>query len=310
MELSDETSFVCTRRGMILLSYQPVSVLIWTSLLRSRSVRWESVSHSGSRQSGVRWGTRGNEEPQGIKCWKLILQDRTRRSCQDNSSRSVKGFLCASHNIFNNVAFIFLIILLTLFVRLGFSSQCSRSCGKGLQMREVRCLTPAKKHSLECDSDTKPEQEQICNTIPCSPQVSGWCVLWCDSVFMCVSGLSLPASLSSSLITDENCRDRHHNCVMVVQARLCVYAYYKSACCASCIQSAQRAKRQWPAKHRQPRCGGSQWLGQKGWSPLKWQVCRNGQPRLDVWWHDDQIKFNYFLLSLQVKHCENSRFLS
>ncbi|XP_039973282.1 thrombospondin type-1 domain-containing protein 4 isoform X3 [Xiphias gladius] len=94
-------------------------------------------------------------------------------------------------------------------------SACSRSCGKGLQMREVRCLTPAKKHSLECDSDTKPEQEQICNTIPCSPQVS-----------------------------DENCRDRHHNCVMVVQARLCVYAYYKSACCASCIQSAQRAKRQ------------------------------------------------------------------
>lgn len=43
--------------------------------------------------------------------------------------------------------------------------------------------------------------------------------------------------------TDENCRDKHHNCVMVVQARLCVYAYYKNACCASCTQSAQRAKR-------------------------------------------------------------------
>ncbi|KAK9513870.1 hypothetical protein VZT92_027371 [Zoarces viviparus] len=93
-------------------------------------------------------------------------------------------------------------------------SACSRSCGKGLQMREVRCLAPDKKHSHECDLSTKPEQEQICNTIPCSPQVA-----------------------------DENCRDRRHNCVVVVQARMCVYSYYKSACCASCTQSAQRAKR-------------------------------------------------------------------
>ncbi|KAK5862231.1 hypothetical protein PBY51_017649 [Eleginops maclovinus] len=94
-------------------------------------------------------------------------------------------------------------------------SACSRSCGKGLQMREVRCLTPDKKHSHECDLDIKPEREQICNTIPCSPQVS-----------------------------DENCRDRRHNCMMVVQARMCVYSYYKTACCASCTHSAQRAKRQ------------------------------------------------------------------
>uniref|UniRef100_A0A3B5B4U7 ADAMTS like 4 n=1 Tax=Stegastes partitus TaxID=144197 RepID=A0A3B5B4U7_9TELE len=87
-------------------------------------------------------------------------------------------------------------------------SACSRSCGQGLQMREVRCLTAEKKHSPECDPDTKPEQDQTCNTIPCSPQVA-----------------------------DENCRDRRHNCVMVVQARLCVYSYYKAACCASCTQS-------------------------------------------------------------------------
>ncbi|XP_030605999.1 thrombospondin type-1 domain-containing protein 4 [Archocentrus centrarchus] len=93
-------------------------------------------------------------------------------------------------------------------------SACSRSCGKGLQMREVRCLTPEKKHSHECDSNTKPIQEQICNTIPCSPQVP-----------------------------DENCRDVRQQCELVVQARLCVYAYYKKACCASCAQSAQRAKR-------------------------------------------------------------------
>lgn len=93
-------------------------------------------------------------------------------------------------------------------------SACSKSCGKGLQMREVRCLTPEKKHSHECDSSTKPVQEQICNTIPCSPQVS-----------------------------DENCRDVRQQCELVVQARLCVYTYYKKVCCASCVQSAQRAKR-------------------------------------------------------------------
>nr|XP_057941440.1 thrombospondin type-1 domain-containing protein 4 isoform X2 [Doryrhamphus excisus] len=93
-------------------------------------------------------------------------------------------------------------------------SACSRSCGKGLQMREVRCLNPDRKHSQKCDAGIKPEQEQMCNTIPCSPQV-----------------------------TDENCKDRRHNCVMVVQARLCVYSYYKTACCASCTHSAQRAKR-------------------------------------------------------------------
>lgn len=54
-----------------------------------------------------------------------------------------------------------------------FGPQCSRSCGNGVQMREVRCLTADKDHSLACDSNTKPEQEQMCNTLPCSPQVSG-----------------------------------------------------------------------------------------------------------------------------------------
>uniref|UniRef100_A0A8C1STG0 PLAC domain-containing protein n=1 Tax=Cyprinus carpio TaxID=7962 RepID=A0A8C1STG0_CYPCA len=92
-------------------------------------------------------------------------------------------------------------------------STCSRSCGEGVQTREVRCLTADKQHNAACDLDSKPAHERTCNTIPCSP------------------------------FEDENCKDRRHNCVMVVQARLCVYSYYKTACCASCTQSAQRAKR-------------------------------------------------------------------
>lgn len=93
-------------------------------------------------------------------------------------------------------------------------SACSRSCGDGMQTREIRCLTVDKQHSSACDLESKPAQEQSCNTIPCSP------------------------------FEDENCKDRRHNCVTVVQARLCVYTYYKNVCCASCTQSAQRAKRQ------------------------------------------------------------------
>ncbi|KAG7272384.1 hypothetical protein CRUP_035579, partial [Coryphaenoides rupestris] len=93
-------------------------------------------------------------------------------------------------------------------------SSCSRSCGKGLQVREVRCLTADKQYSQECAAATKPDQEQVCNPIPCSPQVA-----------------------------NDKCRDHRANCMMVVQARLCVYPYYKTACCASCTQNAQRAKR-------------------------------------------------------------------
>ncbi|XP_073727939.1 thrombospondin type-1 domain-containing protein 4 isoform X1 [Misgurnus anguillicaudatus] len=93
-------------------------------------------------------------------------------------------------------------------------SACSRSCGDGMQTREIRCLTVDKQHSSACDLESKPAHEQSCNTIPCSP------------------------------FEDENCKDRRHNCVTVVQARLCVYSYYKTVCCASCTQSAQRAKRQ------------------------------------------------------------------
>lgn len=40
--------------------------------------------------------------------------------------------------------------------------------------------------------------------------------------------------------TDENCKDKYYNCNVVVQARLCVYTYYKTACCASCTRVANR----------------------------------------------------------------------
>lgn len=34
--------------------------------------------------------------------------------------------------------------------------------------------------------------------------------------------------------SDPNCKDSYRNCLVVVQARLCNYSYYKKICCASC----------------------------------------------------------------------------
>ncbi|XP_063296003.1 ADAMTS-like protein 4 [Pelobates fuscus] len=90
-------------------------------------------------------------------------------------------------------------------------SACSQSCLGGVQTREVRCLASDRTYSHLCDLDSKPEERKVCNTQPCSA------------------------------VLDENCRDRFHNCAVVVQARLCVYAYYKQACCSSCTHSLIRS---------------------------------------------------------------------
>ncbi|KAM9294062.1 ADAMTS-like protein 4 [Gastrophryne carolinensis] len=91
-------------------------------------------------------------------------------------------------------------------------STCSQSCLGGMQVREVRCLASDRSYSQLCDLDSKPDDTRACNTQPCSA------------------------------VLDENCRDRYHNCAVVVQARLCVYAYYKQACCSSCSHSLQRSR--------------------------------------------------------------------
>ncbi|XP_030042964.1 ADAMTS-like protein 4 isoform X2 [Microcaecilia unicolor] len=91
-------------------------------------------------------------------------------------------------------------------------STCSQSCLGGLQLREVRCLTGNRTLSDLCDPDMKPAEKRTCNTQPCMPEL------------------------------DENCKDRHHSCPLVVQARLCVYAYYKGACCASCFHALERSR--------------------------------------------------------------------
>nr|XP_006006141.1 PREDICTED: ADAMTS-like protein 4 isoform X2 [Latimeria chalumnae] len=90
-------------------------------------------------------------------------------------------------------------------------SACSKSCQGGVQMREVRCLKEDRILSADCDLAVRPVEKQACN-----PQ-------------LCASELG------------ENCRDKYHNCLVITQARLCVYSYYKMVCCASCTRAARRA---------------------------------------------------------------------
>ncbi|XP_071257323.1 thrombospondin type-1 domain-containing protein 4-like isoform X2 [Salvelinus alpinus] len=89
-------------------------------------------------------------------------------------------------------------------------SACSKTCEGGFRVREVRCLSDGMLSSEGCEEELKPVEREECNPEPCVPHI------------------------------DENCRDKYFNCNVVVQARLCVYDYYKTTCCASCTRVAHR----------------------------------------------------------------------
>lgn len=89
-------------------------------------------------------------------------------------------------------------------------SMCSKSCQGGFRVREVRCLSDDMTLSNLCDPQLKPEEKESCNPQDCVPEV------------------------------EETCKDKYYNCNVVVQARLCVYNYYQTACCASCTRAANR----------------------------------------------------------------------
>ncbi|XP_015238473.1 PREDICTED: thrombospondin type-1 domain-containing protein 4 isoform X1 [Cyprinodon variegatus] len=91
-------------------------------------------------------------------------------------------------------------------------SSCSKTCEGGFRVREVRCLSDDMMSSEACDEQLRPAEREDCRPEPCIPQI------------------------------DLNCRDKYFNCNVVVQARLCVYDYYKTACCASCSRGENRQK--------------------------------------------------------------------
>ncbi|XP_026576073.1 ADAMTS-like protein 4 [Pseudonaja textilis] len=91
-------------------------------------------------------------------------------------------------------------------------STCSRSCMGGVQAREAQCLTQNKTLSTLCLPHLKPATKRPCNSQPCLPSLDG------------------------------SCRDKYPNCAVIVQARLCVYSYYKAACCVSCSHALEATR--------------------------------------------------------------------
>ncbi|XP_070496473.1 thrombospondin type-1 domain-containing protein 4 isoform X2 [Chironomus tepperi] len=101
-------------------------------------------------------------------------------------------------------------------------TECSKSCGNGMQKRTVKCLEVDKKdmtlrESNSCKYLERPTSMRYCNTQSCSetttrnPRVD---IIQND---------------------DPQCRDKLSNCFVVLQKiNLCAYHYYSENCCQSC----------------------------------------------------------------------------
>uniref|UniRef100_A0A3Q1HJ32 PLAC domain-containing protein n=1 Tax=Anabas testudineus TaxID=64144 RepID=A0A3Q1HJ32_ANATE len=85
-------------------------------------------------------------------------------------------------------------------------SQCSKTCGTGVQVREVKCYQGEelviRGHS--CNSALKPKARQSCEIQTCPTP-------------------------------DNSCQDKPTaNCALVLKVKLCSHWYYRKACCQSC----------------------------------------------------------------------------
>ncbi|NXN10858.1 ATL2 protein, partial [Indicator maculatus] len=84
-------------------------------------------------------------------------------------------------------------------------SQCSKTCGAGVRLREVKCYQ-GEALAQGCDPTSKPEARQTCQIQPCPTEAP-----------------------------EEDCEDKATaNCVLVLKVKLCSHWYYRKACCWSC----------------------------------------------------------------------------
>ncbi|NXJ77170.1 ATL2 protein, partial [Trogon melanurus] len=84
-------------------------------------------------------------------------------------------------------------------------SQCSKTCGAGVRLREVKCYQ-GEALAQGCDPASKPEARQTCQLQPCPTDAP-----------------------------EEDCEDKvTANCVLVLKVKLCSHWYYRKACCRSC----------------------------------------------------------------------------
>uniref|UniRef100_A0A8C3RH48 PLAC domain-containing protein n=1 Tax=Cyanoderma ruficeps TaxID=181631 RepID=A0A8C3RH48_9PASS len=84
-------------------------------------------------------------------------------------------------------------------------SQCSKTCGAGVRLREVKCYQ-GEALAQGCDPSAKPEARQMCQLQPCPTEAP-----------------------------EDACEDKATaNCVLVLKVKLCSHWYYRKACCSSC----------------------------------------------------------------------------
>ncbi|KAM8851087.1 ADAMTS-like protein 2 isoform 1-T1 [Spinachia spinachia] len=97
-------------------------------------------------------------------------------------------------------------------------SQCSKTCGSGVQVREVKCYQGeelvTRGHS--CNSALKPEARQSCEIQSCLTEAPA-------------------AAPATSVVVEDSCQDKPTaNCALVLKVKLCSHWYYRKACCQSC----------------------------------------------------------------------------
>ena len=116
-------------------------------------------------------------------------------------------------------------------------TECSRSCGKGIQKREVRCLNregqSPEHHELHCKEKDRPVFRRSCNDYPCKDDLHG-----AENHHRVLQVQNDP-EISNGLEENPLCRDSIPNCNLVSQARLCSYQFYQQLCCLSCSRAKQ-----------------------------------------------------------------------
>ncbi|KAL6438930.1 hypothetical protein ACFW04_003758 [Cataglyphis niger] len=114
---------------------------------------------------------------------------------------------------------------------------CSRSCGKGIQKREVRCLNPdgqlPELHQIHCREDDRPISRRTCNDYPCKEDLRA------SEHSHRVLQVQDDPEITNGVENNPLCKDKIANCNLVTQARLCSYQFYQESCCLSCSRTKQ-----------------------------------------------------------------------